>query len=328
MTPSSLLFLTTLILGTLITLSSTNWMYLWMGMELNLLSFIPIIAASQSFQETEASVKYFIIQAVGSGIMLTAGIMSMNPIINSKFSIIINLLFIISMVMKLGMAPFHQWMPHVMSSVSWTNCIILSTWQKISPLFMLMFITPHKMSQPLLIMAALSAIVGGVGGLNQSQMRALLAYSSIGHMAWMTSTITLMPSTTIIYLMIYMAITISLMMFFIFSHMLQGRPNTSMMNMNKNSFMMMIIIMFSLGGLPPLLGFIPKWLVINSMMLNGQYWIMVALITGSLISLFYYLNMMFNFMLTPPQISKHTKTPVVLTTLTILSTLTSMLIII
>jgi len=89
-----------------------------MGIELNLLSFIPLVASSQILQETEARVKYFIIQAVGRGLILTAGIISTNPLTNSSFSPIIIVIFIIRITVKLGMAPCHQWLPHVISSIS------------------------------------------------------------------------------------------------------------------------------------------------------------------------------------------------------------------
>jgi NADH:ubiquinone oxidoreductase subunit 2 (subunit N) len=83
-------------------------LYLWIGIELNLLSFIPLIASSSSLQETEARVKYFIIQAIGRGLILTAGIISTNPLLNDKLAPIITIIFILRIAIKLGIAPFHQ----------------------------------------------------------------------------------------------------------------------------------------------------------------------------------------------------------------------------
>jgi NADH:ubiquinone oxidoreductase subunit 2 (subunit N) len=84
-------------------------------------------------------------------------------------------------MIKLGMAPFHFWLPHVIGGIRWVSCVVLSVWQKVGPIFILRsFVFSWRLY--IFIFAALGAIVGGVGGINQSQLRVLLAYSSIGHM--------------------------------------------------------------------------------------------------------------------------------------------------
>nr|YP_010944261.1 NADH dehydrogenase subunit 2 [Nectoneanthes multignatha]WLW41627.1 NADH dehydrogenase subunit 2 [Nectoneanthes multignatha] len=300
MAPSSLLFSSTMIAGTLITLSSSNWLYLWMGMELNLLSFIPLMSSSSNLQETEASVKYFITQAIGSGLMLTAGVMSINPIVFNKMEYIIMIMFISSMMIKLGMTPYHQWLPHVMSCIPWKMCIILATWQKIGPMVMLMMIMPNNMSSLIMLLAVSSAMVGGLGGMNQSQLRSLLAYSSIGHMGWMLMTTQCSTNIFVTYFTVYIIITCSIMGLLMKSNMMKSKINSLMIN-NTSMFIMMMLIMFSLGGLPPLLGFFPKWMIINSLSIQNMMLTAMMLITGSLMNLFYYFNMAFNFMLTTPQ---------------------------
>lgn len=87
-------------------------------MELNLLSFIPLIARKQNIQETEAAVKYFIIQAVGRGLILTAGIMSVTISPAQTYYTTINLIFILRMLIKLGVAPCHQWLPRVIARLN------------------------------------------------------------------------------------------------------------------------------------------------------------------------------------------------------------------
>nr|AXJ93396.1 NADH dehydrogenase subunit 2 [Cheilonereis cyclurus] len=300
MTPSSLLFLSSVMMGTMISMSSSNWLYLWMGMELNLLSFIPIMAHSNKLQETMGSIKYFMIQAIGSGLMLTAGISSVNPHTASN-QFIISSMFIMSMCLKLGTAPFHQWLPHVMSSLPWSSCLLLATWQKISPLLMLVFITPNKMTLMILITAGLSALVGGVGGMNQSQMRALMAYSSIGHMGWMLTALTLSISLSLFYFSVYILITSSLMFMFLKTNTLMSQMSNSVIPSKVTMFYLTALILLSLGGLPPFLGFIPKWLIMYSLTEDNMIGILIILISGSMINLFYYFSMMFNFMLTPQQ---------------------------
>nr|WBQ42655.1 NADH dehydrogenase subunit 2 [Nereis pelagica] len=300
MTPSLLLFSSSVMMGTLVSMSSSNWLYLWMGMELNLLSFIPIMAHSHKLQETMGSIKYFMIQAIGSGLMLTAGVVSMNPHATSNQNIT-SCMFIMSMCLKLGTAPYHQWLPHVMASLPWSTCLLLATWQKISPLVMLMFITPSKMMYMVLITAALSAIVGGTGGLNQSQMRALMAYSSIGHMGWMLAALSLSNKMSIIYFSVYVLITSSLMVMFMKTNTMMSQMSNSVIPSKIVLFYLIILMFLSLGGLPPFLGFIPKWLVIFMLTEENMVGVLIMLITGSVINLFYYFTMMFNFMLTPQQ---------------------------
>nr|WBQ42668.1 NADH dehydrogenase subunit 2 [Nectoneanthes oxypoda] len=300
MAPSSLLFFSTMIAGTLITLSSSNWLYLWMGMELNLLSFIPLMSNSSNLQETEASVKYFITQAIGSGLMLTTGIMSINPIVFDKMEYIIMIMFISSMMIKLGMTPYHQWLPHVMSCIPWKMCIILATWQKIGPMIMLVMIMPNNMSSLIMLLAVSSTMVGGLGGMNQSQLRSLLAYSSIGHMGWMLMTTQCSTNIFVMYFTVYIVITCSIMGLLMSENVMKSKVNSLMIN-NTSTFIMVMLIMFSLGGLPPLLGFFPKWMIINSLSVQNMMLTAMMLITGSLMNLFYYFNMAFNFMLTTPQ---------------------------
>nr|YP_010010544.1 NADH dehydrogenase subunit 2 [Nereis zonata]QOH99550.1 NADH dehydrogenase subunit 2 [Nereis zonata] len=300
MTPSTLLFFSSMTVGTMVSASSSNWLYLWMGMELNLLSFVPIMAHSHKLQETMGSIKYFMIQAVGSGLMLTAGISSVNPITASN-QYTISSMFIMSMCLKLGAAPYHQWLPHVMTSLPWMTCLILATWQKISPLVMLMFITPSNMMFMILMLAALSALVGGAGGLNQSQMRGLMAYSSVGHMGWMLATLTLSNKLSLIYFSAYVLITSSLMLVFMKTNSMMSSMSNSVMPAKIIMFSMVVLMLLSLGGLPPFMGFIPKWLVIYTLSEENMITVLLMLIMGSMMNLFYYFAMMFNFMLTPQQ---------------------------
>ena len=301
MAPSSLLFALTLITGTFIAVSSTNWLYLWIGIELNLLSFIPLIAASQSLQETEASVKYFIIQAIGRGLMLTAGIISMNPIVAKSFHILIPTIFFVSMIIKLGMAPCHQWLPHVMSRISWTHCIILATWQKVSPLIIIIFFIPREFYYLIIATAILRALVGGLGGINQTQLRTLLAYSSIGHIGWMLSTIECSFTLFSTYFIIYIIISIRLITLLASNNIIISKIPNSVISITTLSFLIIILIIFSLGGLPPFLGFLPKWLIISELAFQHIFLLIIVLITGSLINLFYYFNITFNFILTSSQ---------------------------
>nr|YP_010481512.1 NADH dehydrogenase subunit 2 [Aporrectodea caliginosa]UIX22990.1 NADH dehydrogenase subunit 2 [Aporrectodea tuberculata] len=298
--PTMMLTLTSLVLSTLMALSSTNWILLWGAMELNLLSFIPIMLQSKNNQETEGSVKYFLAQALGSALLLMSSTslwMSFSSLPN-----IMPLMLTTAILLKLGSVPCHFWYPSVMASISWTSCLILSTWQKLAPLSILAFLLPQKNMSFIMVMAGINALVGGVMGMNQSQMRTIMAYSSIGHIGWMLSLLAVFkPNASIMYFAVYSALITPLFMslwyFNIFS--------TKQMNkIPSNSILLhltTVILLLSLGGLPPLTGFMPKLMTI--MMLTESMKITVfMLVMGSVMNLFFYLSIVINMMFSTPNL--------------------------
>ena len=104
--PYYFFFLTTLFIGTLISISSYNWLYVWIGLEINLISFIPLVISSGIDRETESRLKYFLVQAMGSGLLLFGSLV----LIRSPNSIIpgwvATYMIIFSLIIKLGIAPF------------------------------------------------------------------------------------------------------------------------------------------------------------------------------------------------------------------------------
>nr|YP_009331668.1 NADH dehydrogenase subunit 2 [Paraleonnates uschakovi]APG32421.1 NADH dehydrogenase subunit 2 [Paraleonnates uschakovi] len=298
--PSAFLFSSTLILGSMMAISSSNWLYAWMGLELNLLSMVPMMTMSPLVQETEAAVKYFLIQTVGSASLLTSTLsLSSAPLLNSSL-LLFSLIMISSLALKLGAAPFHWWLPPVMSSIPWTQCMIMATWQKVAPLGLISSVSPFSHNFIIIsTMAAMSAMVGGIGGLNQTHMRSLLAFSSIGHLGWMITASVISINMTWIYFFIYSVINVSIMLSMMVSNQVYTSLSNTMNFTHPLIFMAIMIMMCSLGGLPPFLGFIPKWFMIYSMMAQNMAILTSILILGSILNLFYYLSMMFNFLLSP-----------------------------
>uniref|UniRef100_B2C6R0 NADH-ubiquinone oxidoreductase chain 2 n=2 Tax=unclassified Nephtys TaxID=2628724 RepID=B2C6R0_9ANNE len=302
------LFFSTMTLGTLMTLSANQWLYVWMGLELNLLSFVPLITSSSMNRESEAAMKYFLAQAMGSGLLLLGVFTNM---MFSAPSLTINpgaSFIFFALLLKLGAAPCHFWFPAVMSNISWPLCMTLATWQKIAPLNILMFSNSLNQSSLVLSVAALGSLIGGIGGLNQTQLRPLFAYSSIGHLGWMIST----PSflTLIIYLTIYIFITSAMMIIFWKLSTKHWSFNISLLKSSPATTFSIIILLFSLAGLPPFIGFLPKWLILSSLTSSGAslLWPLV-LVLGSAIQLFYYLSLMFAFFMKSPNYSSLTFSP-------------------
>nr|AVW86045.1 NADH dehydrogenase subunit 2 [Branchinotogluma japonicus] len=296
--PFTTLFSSTLILGSILALSSTQWIFVWLGLELNLMSFIPLLTASNMYNESEASMKYFLAQALGSGLILLGSLtFFINPQILMNPNLM-NLFLLLGLITKLGIPPCHFWFPSVMSMISWPMCMILTTWQKLVPMVILFYNIVPSMNFFFITIILLSSILGGLGGLNQTQLRPLLAYSSIGHMSWMIAASTSSYSCSLIYLIIYIMITLPLMTLLWSSSSLSNLSSLSFSNTSPSHNTFLFLLLMSLGGLPPFLGFFPKWMVMETL---SSSFILIIFITllGSVINLYYYLNLMFINILTP-----------------------------
>nr|YP_010384456.1 NADH dehydrogenase subunit 2 [Amynthas seungpanensis]UGW52615.1 NADH dehydrogenase subunit 2 [Amynthas seungpanensis] len=321
--PTSVLTLSTLFTSTIMALSSTNWLFLWASMELNLLSFIPIMMTSKSNKETEASIKYFLAQALGSALLLTSSMMMWSPysILPSTMPMIL----MISILLKLGSAPCHFWYPSVMSSISWLSCIILSSWQKLGPLAILMFFTSQTSKSIILFMAGLNALLGGVMGMNQSQLRTIMAYSSIGHLGWMMSFMLMnKPMMSMMYFSIYCSLIIPLFLLFNSTNLTTSKQLSKLTSMSMSSKLSISILLISLAGLPPLTGFMPKLIVIM-VLTSYNTPLIILLILGSLMNLYFYLNIIIYILAsnknTNMKLTKNMSTP---SKLLIVSSITSM----
>lgn len=275
-------------------ISRTNWLFAWISIEINILSFIPIMLQHLSNQETERAIKYFLAQAMGSAIILYSSILLQRP--GNQF--LIQRLLITALLLKLGAAPCHFWFPSTMTSISWINCLILCTWQKLGPLMLLIlpFTNSYHLKPLLIATGALNAILGGLLGINQAHIRTILAYSSITHMGWIIGRFIInSPVIPIIYFTLYVVIITPI---FIMIQIWKISSFSQIPYTIINSLSMTIIFrisLLSLGGLPPLTGFIPKWITI--IFLSDTNWIiLMLLLLGSLINLYFYLNLTFNML--------------------------------
>jgi len=278
-----------LILSIFIILSANSWLLIWVGLELNLLSFIPIISSSNNI-ETEAIVKYFIIQAVASGIFF---IRIISCFVSQEFYYYIIIIIIISLLMKLGAAPCHFWFPIIINSINWINCFILSTIQKLRPLILISIILSRFNIYNIFSLIILNSIVGSLGGINQTQVRPLIAYSSIVHISWLLSLIYLSSNIIVIYLIIYLIILRILFIQFILRRKLSLNQFNFKLFSSSSFSISLFFPLLSLAGLPPLIGFLPKWIAIYFLLERDQNTIIFFLLFGTLIRLFYYLNLFF-----------------------------------
>nr|YP_010545645.1 NADH dehydrogenase subunit 2 [Chrysops dissectus]UYG48428.1 NADH dehydrogenase subunit 2 [Chrysops dissectus] len=296
---SKILFFSTLMMGTLITVSSNSWLSAWMGLEINLLSFIPLMIDTNNLMSTEASLKYFLTQALASSILLFAVIMSMLKFnfisqLNFNYSYS-NLIILSSLMLKSGAAPFHFWFPGVMEGLSWTNNLILMTWQKIAPMMLISYIINKNFFIFIIIM---SMIIGSLGGLNQTSLRKIMAFSSINHLGWMLAAMISSETLWLFYFLMYSFLSFTIVFLFNVFKLFHINQVFSLFFSSKILKFSLFMNLLSLGGLPPFLGFLPKWLVIQQLSMNYQLMLLIFMTSLTLITLYFYLRISYSaFML-------------------------------
>nr|BBB86760.1 NADH dehydrogenase subunit 2 [Pandalus borealis] len=282
--PSRMLFMCTLMLGVLIAISSPSWFTAWIGLELNLLSFIPIISSKLNMYAAEAALKYFLIQALGS-----AAILASSPTL-LLFNSSPNLLISIALLLKMGAAPLHLWFPPVMQGIGWGQCIVLMTIQKIAPMLLLSYHINSPITEIIFLSSILSGLAGGLGGLNQTLLRKIMAYSSINHMAWMLAAVYFNTPLWTNYFFIYSIVSTSVVLILHQGQIFHFNQTLSFSHQNSLLKLTMLFSLLSLGGVPPFLGFLPKMMVMNELAVGGGFIWLTVLLSSALITLFYYLR--------------------------------------
>nr|QZK22000.1 NADH dehydrogenase subunit 2 [Amitermes laurensis] len=312
---TKVLLLITLVSGMLVSVSSNSWLGAWMGLEINLMSFIPLMSNVKNMYNTEASLKYFIVQVLASATLLFMVVMKTltEDLFTFESSTYTPMIICTPLLLKSGAAPFHWWFPGVMEGLSWENCALLMTVQSAAPLMLMSYLIDINAFTLSIIL--MSTIVGAIGGMNQTSMRKILTYSSINHTGWMLIALTTSENLWMVYFMIYSTLALTV----VSAIKLSGVSfiNQTMMTNKETKLMkfMMFTSLLSLGGLPPFLGFLPKWIVIQAMIANNMTPLATIVVVTSLITLYYYLKISYSsFMIlsTEPKwnVSIHKNTPI------------------
>nr|WDE20739.1 NADH dehydrogenase subunit 2 [Callimerus inbasalis] len=288
-----LLFFIFMIIGTLISISSYSWFGMWMGLEINMISIMPLFSNTNNMYSSEASIKYFLTQTLASMIILFSIIMlSITTFIFNKSETIFSIMMNSALLTKMGAAPFHFWFPEVIEGLNWNNSLILLTWQKIAPMILMMY--NSKISMFFFSIILFCMIISSILGFNQISLRKILAFSSINHIGWMISALLNSKIIWFLYFLIYTIITINII--YIFKKFKMFFINQLIMIFNSNPLLKTFFILnfFSLGGIPPFLGFFPKWIIINSLTLNSQYLLSFIMIIFTLLTFYFYMRMTFS----------------------------------
>nr|AYN73589.1 NADH dehydrogenase subunit 2 [Pogoniulus bilineatus] len=301
-----------LLLGSTIAISSNHWAMIWTGLEINTLAIIPMISKSHHPRAVEATIKYFLVQAIASTMILfsstinawSSGQWDITQLTNNTSS----LLLTSAIAMKLGLVPFHFWFPEVLQGSPLTSALLLSTLMKLPPLAILL-LTSNSLNPPLLVtMAIASAALGGWMGLNQTQTRKIMAFSSISHLGWMALIVIFSPKLTLTTFLLYTIMTTSIFLTLNTSN--STKLSTMMASWAKNPPLnaALMLTLLSLAGLPPLTGFLPKWLIIQELTKQEMTSTALTIALLSLLNLFFYLRLTYYSTITlPPNPSNHMK---------------------
>nr|QBS36360.1 NADH dehydrogenase subunit 2 [Oriolus chinensis frontalis] len=309
---AKLIFIFSLLLGSTITISSNHWVMAWTGLEINTLAVLPLISKSHHPRAIEAATKYFLVQAAASTLVLFSSMTSawhtgqwdITQLTHPTSSLILTA----AISMKLGLVPFHFWFPEVLQGSSLTTGLLLSTAMKFPPITLL-YMTSSSLNPTLLTtMAILSTALGGWMGLNQTQTRKIMAFSSISHLGWMAIVLVYCPKLTLLNFFLYTLMTATV--FLTFNSMKALKLSTLMTAWAKTPSLstMLLLTLLSLAGLPPLTGFLPKWLIIQELTKQDMIAAAVSMSLLSLLGLFFYLRLAYCATITlPPHTTNHMK---------------------
>nr|ABB96877.1 NADH dehydrogenase subunit 2 [Colonia colonus]AXZ96871.1 NADH dehydrogenase subunit 2 [Colonia colonus] len=309
---AKLILYTSLLLGTTITISSNHWMMAWTGLEINTLAILPLISKSHHPRAIEASTKYFLVQATASTLLLFSSMI--NAWFTGQWDItqlthpMSCILLTAAISMKLGLAPFHFWFPEVLQGSSLMTSLMLATVMKFPPTILLFLTSPSLNPTLLTMMAITSAALGGWMGLNQTQVRKIMAFSSISHLGWMTIILIYNPKLTLITFYLYSLTTIAIFLALNSTNTL--KLSTLMTAWSKIPVLTatLMLALLSLAGLPPLTGFLPKWLIIQELTKQDLTATATIIALLSLLGLFFYLRLVYCATITlPPNSTNHMK---------------------
>nr|YP_009945912.1 NADH dehydrogenase subunit 2 [Pterocryptis anomala]QOE56551.1 NADH dehydrogenase subunit 2 [Pterocryptis anomala] len=307
------ILLSSLGLGTTLTFISSHWLLAWMGLEINTLAILPLMTQHHHPRAVEAATKYFLAQAAAAATILFAS--TINAWTTGEWNIcclshpVATALTTMALALKVGLAPLHFWMPPVMQGLDLPTGLIMATWQKLAPFALIIQMAPSTSPQLITALGLCSIFIGGWGGLNQTQLRKILAYSSIAHLGWMIIIVQFNPQLTILALTTYIIMTATI--FLTFKLTTTTKINTLAMSWSKTPALTVTtaLALLSLGGLPPLTGFMPKWLILQELTMQKLPLTATIAALSALLSLYFYLRLCYSMTLTIAPNTNNASTP-------------------
>lgn len=319
------------LLGQMIMMSANNFLIMYLGLELMSLSLYALIALRRDSKvATEAAMKYFVLGALASGFLLygismiygATGSLEFKYVFKavmegSQFGtvLVVGVVFIVAgIAFKLGVVPFHMWVPDVYQGAPTAVTLLISTGPKLAAFAMAfrlliegLLVLALDWQQMLIVLAVLSIALGNVAAIAQTNIKRMLAYSTISHMGFVLLGLLsgvvdggLFPavnaySSALFYAVTYVITTLGTfgMIILMSRNGFEAESINDFKGLYKRSpffALIMMLLMLSLAGIPPLVGFYAKLAVLQAVLVTGQFWIAIVAVIFSLIGAFYYLR--------------------------------------
>ena len=318
-------------LGMLVMISANNFITVYVGLELLSLSLYALVAMNRdSVQATEAAMKYFVLGALASGLLLygmsmiygATGSLVITEIAQSfgagegnRTVLVFGLVFMVSgLAFKLGLVPFHMWIPDVYHGAPTPVTLLIGSAPKFAAFALIMRLLVSGLlplaqdwQGMLVIMAVLSMAIGNLAAIAQSNIKRMLAYSAISHMGFMllgivTGVVSGDPryalnaySSAMFYVIAYVLMTLGAfgVILLMARAGFEAEELSDYKGLNKRSpwfAFIMLMVMFSMAGVPPFIGFFAKFSVLQAVVATGEIWLAVVAVIFSLIGAFFYLR--------------------------------------
>nr|AAL60098.1 NADH dehydrogenase subunit 2 [Draco obscurus] len=291
---ATLMLSVSIAMGTIITISSHHWLTAWAGLELNTLAILPFISKTKHPRAIEAATKYFLTQAVASCLLLASSMMNAWQTGNWDILQMTNKLasttMTIALVMKSGAVPLHFWLPEVMQGSTLYTAMLISTWQKIAPMALLYSMSNHLQPTITITLGVLSTTFGGWGGINQTQLRKMMAYSSITNLGWALIVAPFEPNMLMMGILVYILMMVPTFPLLAVMMIKTLQNLSTSWTTSPTGTTTLMILLLSIAGLPPLTGFLPKLLILNELVAQNLTPIATMTAITSLLNLVFYLR--------------------------------------
>nr|YP_004934895.1 NADH dehydrogenase subunit 2 [Ovatella vulcani]AEQ93847.1 NADH dehydrogenase subunit 2 [Ovatella vulcani] len=279
------LFMYFVLVGPIMSMSSSNWVLCWAGMEVGFLGLIPLLLLADLSSSKESALKYFCVQALASALLFLSG----SLLFLFQWGLpLICIMFFLALSVKLGLFPGHFWVTGVVFGLSWTSCCLILGPLKLPPLCFLQIIPEMapSVTGALMMTALVSALIGAWLGNNQTNVRAMIGASSITHSGWLV--VACFCGGVWLYLSLYLSVLF-----------------LTLLLLWRREWAPSALGVISMSGLPPFIMFVGKFVVIMNMMQEPPFLLLlIPLLLSSALSLIFYLKFSFSFYLS--QVSKQT----------------------
>ena len=313
------------VVGMMVMVSAGDLMALYMGLELQSLALYVIASLRRdSLKSTEAGLKYFILGALSSGLLLYgaslvygfagttlfSGIIAAAGTGDMSLGLLFGLVFVMSgLAFKVSAVPFHMWTPDVYEGSPTPVTAFFATAPKMAAMALFARVLHDAFGgatadwqQILALLSVLSMFLGAIAAIGQRNIKRLMAFSSIAHMGYALMGLAAGTVFGVQAMLVYMAIYVTMNVgtfAFILSMEKDGQPVTDIAALNMYAkrepgrALAMLILLFSLAGVPPLVGFFGKFYVLRAAYDAGLAWLAIAGVIASVIGAFYYLRIVY-----------------------------------